>query len=37
MERDREIAHLEARLAEVEVWTTRVRELDAMLSAPTLP
>ncbi|EJD05544.1 uncharacterized protein FOMMEDRAFT_17828 [Fomitiporia mediterranea MF3/22] len=37
MERDREIAHLEARLAEVDSWTARVRELEALLSAPVLP
>ena len=36
MERDREIAHLEEKLREVDAWTARVKELDAMLAAPTL-
>ncbi|KAL5498627.1 PXA1 [Sanghuangporus vaninii] len=34
MERDREIAHLEARLAEVDAWQERVKELDRLLSSP---
>ncbi|KAH8116020.1 ABC transporter transmembrane region 2-domain-containing protein [Phellopilus nigrolimitatus] len=34
MERDREVVHLEARLAEVETWERRVRELDVLLSTP---
>ena len=34
MERDREIAHLEAKLAEVGEWEDRVKELDRLLSSP---
>lgn len=33
MERDREIAHLEARLAEVDTWMERIEELDVLLGA----
>lgn len=33
MERDREISHLEARLAEVDVWTQRIKDLDVLLGA----
>jgi ATP-binding cassette, subfamily D (ALD), peroxisomal long-chain fatty acid import protein len=36
MERGREIADLEGKLAEVEAWETRIKELEALLGVQEL-